>query len=201
MPRTATIITPADDGRRMTLAEFENADTQNGAIYELGRGIIVMMNVPGLKHFAQVNVIRRQLAVYEIANPSAIYGIASGSDCKLLITSLESERHPDIAVYKTPPPSGPNHWSRWIPELVIEVVSPRGEERDYVEKREEYLRAGVHEYWIFDGDRREFMVLTRIGEQWAERRVRPPEKYASTALSGFEVNCAAVFAAADAVGG
>lgn len=200
MQKTATMITPADHGRRMTLAEFENADTENGALYELGRGIIVMMNVPGLRHLAQVNALRRQLYAFDGANAGAIHTIASGSDCKLLIASLESERHPDIAVYKTPPPDGPNYWSRWIPEVVIEVVSPSGKERDYVEKREEYLRAGVQEYWIFDGERREFLVLTRDGDQWAERRIHPPDKYASTSLPGLEVDCAAVFAAADAVG-
>ena len=44
------------------------------------------------------------------------------------------------------------------------------------------------------------MLLTREGERWAERQIRPPEKYASTSLPGLEVDCAAVFAAADAVG-
>ncbi|HEY4313376.1 MAG TPA: Uma2 family endonuclease [Pirellulales bacterium] len=201
MQKTAVMLSPADHGRRMSLAEFENAISENGTLYELNRGVIEMINVPGRRHFALVNAVRRQLAGYDVANPGAIYGIASGSDCKILIESLESERHPDVAVYKSLPPSGADYWSRWIPEVVIEVVSPRGEDRDYVEKREEYLKFGIQEYWIVDGERRVLIVLVRQGDQWEERRIHPPEKYASISLPGFELDCAAVFAAADSVGG
>ncbi len=199
MSKTVTMLGPADHGRRMALSEFDGAISANGAIFELGRGIVVMMNVPGRRHFLQVNAIRRQLHAYDVASPGVIFGIASGSECKILVESLESERHPDVAVYKNPPPDGPNFWSRWIPEIVIEVVSPRAENRDYVEKREEYLRFGVQEYWIFDGERRELVALSRAGDQWDERHISPPEKYASTSLPGFKVDCAAIFAAADVV--
>ncbi len=199
MQNTTTMLSAADDGRRMSLAEFDAAVSRDGTVFELGRGSIVMINVPGRRHFAQVNAIRRQLAAYDVANPGVIYGIASGSDCKILVESLESERHPDVAVYKTPPPDGTNYWSHWIPEIVIEVVSPRAEERDYIEKREEYLQFGVQEYWIFDGDRRELMALSRMGDQWVECCIRPPELHPSFSLPGFHVDCAAVFAAADAL--
>ncbi len=55
-------------------------------------------------------------------------------------------------------------WARWIPEIVVEVVSEGGEKRDYEEKRREYLAAGVKEYWIIDPARRQVLVLQRAGD-------------------------------------
>ena len=45
---TQTIkIGPADHGRRMSLADFEHAEVQEGLLYELGRGVIIVSDVPG----------------------------------------------------------------------------------------------------------------------------------------------------------
>src|SRR5438477_7831165 len=151
MLKTAMKVDREDDGKGMSLADFDHAEVQEGYLYELGRGIIVVSDVPQKRHLFQVLSIREQLFAYELANPGRIEVIASGSECKLLVGRYESERHPDLTVYKTfPPEEGENFWSTWRPELVIEVVSPGSEFRDYQEKREEYLAFGVHEYWIFD---------------------------------------------------
>lgn len=200
MTKTAVVVGPEDHGRRMSLAEFDKAEAREGYLYELGRGVIIVSDVPGLRHFAQVNIIRRQVSAYDLAHPGKIYAIGAGSDCKLLLWFFESERHPDLIVYKSPPPEGKDLWAVWIPDLAIEVVSPGSEHRDYVEKREEYLRFGVKEYWIFDADRREMLVLRRSGDQWLERVIRPPKIYKTRLLPGLEFDCAAVFAAADAAG-
>src|SRR6516164_1385348 len=73
-------------------------------------------------------------------------------ECKLLIPSWESERHPDIAVYLAPPPGRKDRtmWRTWIPGIVIEVVSEGSRDRDYTEKRDEYWSLGVKEYWIVE---------------------------------------------------
>src|SRR5581483_8351716 len=171
MATVATKITPADHGRRMSLADFEFAEVQEGYTYELGRGVIVVSEVPNLPHFLQVNAIRYQLSSYEVTHPGRIFAIAAGRDCKLLAWDFESERHPDLSVYKTPPP-GTNRttWRGWVPELVIEVVSRGSANRDYEEKREEYLAVGVKEYWIFDAEREEMLVLKRYRGRWTSAR-------------------------------
>jgi Uma2 family endonuclease len=199
---TATIkLTPADPGRRMTLAEFEHAEVQEGKLYELGRGVIVVTDVPNPSHFAQVDAIREQLSRYRAAHPGKIAMMGGGAECKILLDDLESERHPDWSVYKTPPPGADSDvWGEWIPEIVIEVVSSGSEQRDYQEKREEYLRFGVHEYWIVDAQRQEVLVLRRVGGRWKEQIVRPPEVYRTRQLPGLEFNIAAVFEAARAAG-
>jgi Uma2 family endonuclease len=154
--------------------------------------------VPNRRHLTQVTAIRRQFARYDVEHPGRIDTIAAGSECKLLLWDLESERHPDLTIYKKPPPDK-DMWSTWIPDLVIEVVSPGSEERDYEEKREEYLRFGVKEYWIVDADKHEVLVLRRVGGDWKERVLRPPDVYRPRFLPGFEFACAPVFEAADAV--
>lgn len=200
MSETAIKIGPQDHGRRMSLAEFDRAEGQEGRLYELGRGVITVSDVPGKRHLAMVNAIRRQLAAYDLAHSGRIHTIAGGAECKLLIQGLESERHPDLSVYKTGPGEGDDDdiWSTWIPELVIEVVSPGSEKRDYEEKPEEYLRFGVKEYWIVDHDKGRMTAMRRSGGRWAERVITPPETVKSRLLPGFELDLAAVFAAAQA---
>ena len=200
MSRTATIVGPADNGRRMALEEFDHVETRPGYLYELARGVIVVSDIPGLPHMVQVDELRQALAVYRAQNPNQIRRILTGSECKILLGDLESERHPDIAVYKTPPPDDENVWAVWIPALVIEVVSPGSENRDYFEKREEYLAFGVREYWIVDAARGEIQVLRRVGRRWTERVVRPPATYQTKVLPGFTLSCETIFQAAREAG-
>jgi Uma2 family endonuclease len=195
---TATMkIGPADHGQRMRLADFEHAEVQPGYLYELGRGVIVVSDVPNRGHFAQYNAVRRQLNAYDVTHPGRIHSMGGGGECKFLITSHDSERHPDYAIYKTaPPPAEEEMWSMWIPEVAIEIVSPGSEHRDYEEKREEYLAFGVIEYWILDASRQEMLVLRRAGGQWQEKIVRPPSTYRTRLFPDLEFDCGRVFDAA-----
>jgi Uma2 family endonuclease len=198
---TATVkISPVDHGRRMSLADFEFAEVQEGYIYELGRGIIVVSDVPNPRHLRQLTAIRRQLAAYDLTNPGRIYTVAGGSDCKLLAFGYESERHPDLSVYKTAPPHEDSTvWRTWIPEIVVEIISPDSGPRDYDEKREEYLAIGVRDYWIIDADRQEILALRRHGDRWRETIVRPGQTYRTRTLPGFELIADPIFAAATGV--
>jgi Uma2 family endonuclease len=174
--KPAVRVGPQDHGRRMSWRDFEFAQVQEGYLYELGRGRIVVSDVPKPRHFVQVKSIRGQFSKYELDYPARIFGVASGSECKLLVPDLDSERHPDLSIYKTAPPSNDNKvWRRWLPELVIEVISLGSETRDYVEKLEEYLNIGVKEYWIVDFPRRRMLVFRRVRDKWVERSIRPPQ--------------------------
>src|SRR5262249_31548269 len=126
--------------------------------------------------------------------------IATGSECKLLLADLQSERHPDLSIYKSRMPLEGNIWAIWIADIVVEVVSAGSEYRDYVLKREEYWDFGVKEYWIIDAYRRELWALRRGKNDWTEHHVRPPKLYKTRLLPGFEFDIAAVFAAAEAAG-
>jgi Uma2 family endonuclease len=201
MPKTVLKIGPADHGRSMSLEEFDPAEVEEGYLYELSRGVIVVSDVPDDRHFAQVDALRQQLSAYRVGHPDVIHRLASGSECKLLIGPLESERHPDLAMYKTARPRQENYWAAWIPELVVEVVSPSSADRDYQEKRKEYFLVGVREYWIVDADREEVLVLRRVKSQWSERVIRSLQTYRTRLLPGFELDVAGVFAASRAANG
>jgi Uma2 family endonuclease len=197
---TVTTIGPADHGRRMSLEEFENAEAEEGRSYELSRGTVTVVDVPNPGHLAQILSLRRQVHAYDLANPRRIHTIASGGECKLLIEGFESERHPDLAIYKTAPPEGVDAddiWSLWIPEIVVEVVSTSSRHRDYNENPEEYFRFGVREYWIVDAIEGHMKVLRRSRGRWSERTVKPPQVYKTPILPGFELSIEAVFKAAE----
>ena len=57
---------------------------------------------------------------------------------------------------------------------MVEIVSHgrRAKQRDYEEKREEYLELGIREYWIVDPEERHVVVLNRIEDHgqvsWSE---------------------------------
>ena len=200
MPKTAIKIGLKDHGRRMSLEDFDLAEVQEGYIYELGRGVIVVSDVPKRRHLVQVGSARSQFETYKIIHPGRIDTIAGSGECKLLIPPYESERHPDVAVYLLAPTDDENLWATWIPDLAIEVVSPGSEQRDYEEKPQEYLRFGVREYWILDADKEEMLVHTRSGNKWEKRVIRSGEMYRPRWLPGFEFDCGLVFAAASKVG-
>ena len=201
MSTVTTKLTPADHGRRMTLAEFEHAEVEEGHLYELGRGVIVVSDVPNPPHLRQVNAIRRQFAAYDLAHPGRIDTLASGGECKILVADQESERHPDLAVYMIPAPLDSSEvWQTWIPEIVIEVVSTDSAQRDYEEKRAEYLAFGVREYWIIDAQRQEMTALRRRAGRWQSNTVPPGGTYRTPLLPGLELNLAPVFDAARAAG-
>jgi Uma2 family endonuclease len=116
-------------------------------------------------------------------------------ECKLLVGEFESERHPDLAVYKTKPPRKDDFWFSWVPEIVVEVVSPGSESRDYIEKREEYFAMGVKEYWIVDAEQHRIVILRRARGKWIERILGAQDSYQCKLLPGFILDCDQVLAA------
>src|SRR5262245_25071361 len=91
-------IGPRHHGRRMSLREFEFAETEEGYIAELARGYVVVSEVANLFHALQIDVIMDYLRSYKVANPGSIFAILEGGSTKLVIPAWDSERHPDIAV-------------------------------------------------------------------------------------------------------
>ena len=86
-------------------------------------------------------------------------------------------------------------------DLVMEIVSEGGEERDYEDKRADYARAGVREYWIVDPLQKLILLLALDGDAYREvGTYRPGDAVTSPLIDGLAVDVAAVFAAADAAG-
>ncbi|MDR3619537.1 MAG: Uma2 family endonuclease [Paludisphaera borealis] len=92
---------------------------------------------------------------------------------------------------------------RDVPAIVIEFVSSgrRDAFRDYEEKREEYLAAGVKEYWIIDRFRRVMTVYktkkTRKSSTTTYDIVTEGQSYETPLLPGFSLPLARLLEKAD----
>ena len=79
-------------------------------------------------------------------------------------------------------------------DLVMEIVSPGGEQRDYIEKRADYAGAGISEYWIIDPELRTITVLKLDGTQYIEHgNFALGQVATSVLLPGFSVDVTAIF--------
>jgi Uma2 family endonuclease len=152
-------IGPADQGRTMSLEEFREAEEQPGYLYELSRGMLDAREVPQDAHGKIVDNAHEGFSSYRRRHPGLTDRIAHGSDVRLIIRELESDRHPDVAIVFRNAPRDARDGR--MPELVVEVVSPgvRARRRDYEEKREEYLSLGIREFWIVDPYRNRRLCL------------------------------------------
>jgi len=196
--KTKAKLGPHDHGRKMSLKTFEFAKVEEGYVYELHRGYIIVSEVANYLHAMQIVALMEPLWLYRAANPGLIHAILGNMDCKLLIPAMESERHPDIAVYLTRPKGKKDRtlWRSWSPELAIEVVSEGSRDRDYAEKRDEYWVLGIKEYWIVDAKLEQVVVLRRGKSDWIEKAIGPKDALETKLLPGFALPCAAIFAAA-----
>ena len=83
------------------------------------------------------------------------------------------------------------------PRLVIEVVSP-GEassenyKRDYIEKRQEYARRGIQEYWIVDPNRQIVLILSLKNGTYHEQPYRGGKLVKSQVLQTLNLTAAQI---------
>ncbi len=148
-----------------------------------------MTEVPSDDHGQVIHNIHESFSAYRRAHPGLILRIGHGSDIRLIIPELESDRHPDLAIVFRG--ASRNSRGRQIPTLVVEVVSPgkTARSRDYQAKREEYLFLGIREYWVVDFEAREVLALVRQGDGtgWEDRLYRGNEVVESVSLPDYSV--------------
>ena len=194
MPTTKIQIGPADIGRTMTLEEFREAEEASGYLYELARGVLDVVEIPGDSHAQIVHNLHELLSDYRRSHPGLILRIGHGSDIRVIIPVLDSDRHPDLGVVFHEDLRDAR--GRRRASLVVEVVSPGkiARKRDYEEKLEEYLAFGILEYWIVDPEKKRISVCSRrmVGEvaSWVEHVFQMNEPIRSELLQGFEANVA-----------
>ena len=195
LSKAKTKLGPQHHGCKMSLKAFEFAKVEDGHLFELARGYIVVSEVAIYSHSMRAAFIHKHLDVYHFNNPASLYVILTGGECKLLIPDWESERHPDLAVYLAAPKGRQDRtmWRTWIPDLAIEIVSESSRDRDYTEKRDEYWTLGVKEYWIVDARLERVLILRRGRSQWTEKTLESDGVCETKLLPGFKLSCKAVF--------
>lgn len=141
------------DDREWTEASYLEFANDTNRIVELVDGKLVIHPMPTLLH--QIIIVNLTVALH--ASKAGRVFLAA------LPTKLWSDRirEPDVLFFTTA------HFDRLHeayvdpPDLAVEVLSPdrRSLKRDRVDKRAEYARAGIPEYWIVDPEVRNVLVL------------------------------------------
>ncbi|MDZ4721829.1 MAG: Uma2 family endonuclease [Roseiflexaceae bacterium] len=137
-------------------------DSTNNLV-EYTQGQIEVLPMPTEKHQRILEFIF--FIVRELMHSTG--GRAFFSPLRLYIEP-DRYREPDIllVVDKHDPRRADRYWSG--ADLVVEIVSPDNPERDWVQKRADYARAGIPEYWIVDPQQERIAVLRLDGDVYAE---------------------------------
>jgi Uma2 family endonuclease len=136
---TPVRVGPADSGRRMTIAELQEAEAEEGYRDELDRGVLEVTEVPNDPHGDVVSNLYDAISRYRRDNPGVIRRYRGGSDFRFWLPHMISGRNPDLGVVLRGAPK--DHHGRRFASLAAEVVSPSSVKRDYETKREEVSEA------------------------------------------------------------
>lgn len=174
-----------------TVDEYLKLDTNR--LIEFTDGFIDVLPMPEEIHsFVQ----RFIFAAVEAFLAARGKGVAHYAPFKVRLKP-DAFREPDVCVLSdaNDPRRGREYWAG--ADLVIEVVSPGGETRDYFDKRSDYADAKIPEYWIVDPAKQEVLVLRLAPLEYDVGGIaRPGQVVQSSALEGFTLDVGRCFAAA-----
>jgi Uma2 family endonuclease len=189
---TRLVLGPALAGTLMTPEEFDAADEVDEDFnYELIHGVLVVTPPPLEEERGPNEELGLLLRLYRMQNPqgSALDGTLSEQHVQTP-DSRRADRMIWAGLGRAPNPR------KDIPAIVVEFGSEgkRSRLRDSVEKRAEYLAAGVGEYWIIDRFAR---TLTACRREGPDVIVPHDRTYRTSLLPGFELPVARLLAVAD----
>lgn len=142
---------------------YRNLPTE-GPLIELNQGCLEVLPMPDWIHQTLMGLIWMLLRSLEIDGKLGRAVMPPFN----LHTLGEQYRHPDVMFLlpKHLDRFREGHWT--YADLVVEILSANDPNRDLVDKRAEYAKAGVPEYWIIDPAARTLLVLALDGEAYRE---------------------------------
>jgi Uma2 family endonuclease len=175
--------------QRMTLEEYLNYDDGTDNRYELVNGELIVM--PSESDLNQR--IAMLLLSYFLRYGIPYYCLRIGLEIAVSGT-LATVRLPDLVILSEEAASALEGASRSIitfdlipPRLVIEVVSPNQENRDYRDKRSEYAARRVSEYWIVDPLQQQITILSWVDGLYEDSIYQGSESIVSPELGTLEL--------------
>ncbi len=183
-------------GLLMTPEEFDAVEEYDeNYCYELVNGVLVVTAIPLAEETGPNELLGHLLLDYKESHPRG-----SALDYTLpqqYVRTRTSRRLADRLIW-TGLGRVPNRRTD-LPTIAVEFVSAgrRNRQRDYVDKRREYIKAGIREYWIIDRFQRTLTVIhiRRTGPK--EQVIAETQNYESRFLPEFKVPLARLLAAAD----
>ncbi|MEQ8849499.1 Uma2 family endonuclease [Botrimarina sp.] len=177
-----SLIGPESNGVLMTPGEYDATQEWDDRYrYELVNGVLVVLPPPGFGERSPNDYLSYLLNKYREEHPNGNRVDATLPEQDVVCG--DNRRRVDRAIWVGVGEAfDPN---ADVPTIAIEFVSgtARDRRRDYVDKRREYLAAGVKEYWVLDRFARRLTVfqgetVTAYGEN---------EVYRPDLLPGFEL--------------
>lgn len=181
----------------MTLEDYLNYDDGTDTRYELVDGKLIAMPPESrlnikiaiflLTQFARLGVPEALIALKTQIAVSGSRTTAREPDLMVLseeaAIALEGAKQ-SLITYDMPPPL-----------LVVEVVSPKQENRDYRYKRTEYAGRQIPEYWIVDPIAQKVTLLEWIDGLYEERVYQGSEAIKSSRFPSLALTAAEILAA------
>jgi Uma2 family endonuclease len=176
--------------QKMTLEEFLAYDDGTDKLYELENGELIDM--------PSESEINRRIAMF-----LSIYFSQLGIPAYRLTMKTEvavsgsrvSVRVPDLLVLSEELATAMDGATRSIvlmdmppPLLVVEVVSPNQEKRDYRYKRTEYAARGIAEYWIVDPIAQKVTILEWVEGLYEEKVFMGDKAIESSVLGSLDLS-------------
>ena len=176
-------------------SESEYLALHTNRLIEYADGCLEFLPMPTLFHQAIVLFLYSMLNAFVRGH---VPGEVSVAPCRVR-TLPGKYREPDI-FYVRPERVRDRNEPTEGADLAMEVVSgdPDDRKRDLEEKRDEYARARIPEYWIVDPQERRTTVLTLDGITYRVHGVfAAAERATSMLLANFSVSVDEVFAAGE----
>lgn len=178
----------------MTLEEYLNYDDGTEKFYELVNGELVEMPPESelnrriamflVAYFLQIGIPSQRLTLKTEIVVTGSRATVRFPDVMILSEELETAlqgAHRSTVMLDMPPPL-----------LVVEIVSPKQEKRDYRYKRSEYAARGIAEYWIIDPMQQKVTVLEWVEGLYEEKVYEREEAIASPLFESLDLTAAQV---------
>jgi Uma2 family endonuclease len=193
---TLLYLTPRDQGRPLTLEEFEHACGQEGSHYELIDGRLEVSPSPNWPHEILRKWLERALDRYVERHPEIINYVQSPARVFVPGRRRPTAPEPDLAAYRDLPlalPIDQINWQDHSPLLVAEILSVDTANKDLRRNLQLYLQVpSIREYWIIDprinSDTPSLTVHRRRGRRWQNPiEIAAGETYTTRLLPEFSL--------------
>jgi Uma2 family endonuclease len=173
---------PESAGTLMTPAEFDRADFEDGRRYELIHGVLIVSPSPLENERDPNDELAYLLRLYRDTNPNG--KVLDLTLAEHTVKTRRQRRRVDRAIWV-----GLGRLPRRgeAPQIIMEFVSrgKAGRRRDYEEKRDEFQRIDVKEYWVFDRFAKTLTVFLFHGGRVRKRVLKATQSYTTPLLPGF----------------
>ncbi len=194
LQQTRLHIGPDSAGITLTPREFDQADFTEGWRYQLIKGILIVSPPPLELERDPNEELGHWLRTYQQGHPEG--KCLDKTLPEHTVKTGKNRRRADRVIWVG---LGRPPGRRDVPNIIGEFVSAgkRSFLRDYIEKRDEYMRIGVEEYWVFDRFERTMTVFIRQGKKIRKRVLGENDTYVTPLLPGFELPLKRLFALID----